>query len=145
MTPRYDGHFLPRQESKFSGRQLALQPKPSCGRLWVAIRHRGDCNRRRADLELLGIGNVTFLACNWNARTCPRLLHGQDDPEDAPAAVKLFRPDPSPGKITGVGVMKWIRQVLAQHGLGDKNIAGAVTDAGADVSTGVRREFPRER
>lgn len=59
-------------------------------------------------------------------------------------AVKLFRPDPSLGKITGTVVMKWIRQVLAQHGLREKDIAGAVTDAGADVSTGVGRAFQRE-
>lgn len=59
-------------------------------------------------------------------------------------AVKLFRPAPSLGKITGSVVMKWIRQVLAQHGIRDKDIAGAVTDAGADVKTGVGLAFPRE-
>lgn len=59
-------------------------------------------------------------------------------------AVKLFRPDPQLGKVTGQVVMKWLRQVLAQHGLQDKDIAGAVTDAGADVSTGVGATFDRE-
>lgn len=59
-------------------------------------------------------------------------------------AVKLFRPDPSLGKITGGVVLKWLRQVLAQHGLHTKDIAGAVTDAGADVSTGVGSAFSRE-
>ena len=49
--------------------------------------------------------------------------------------VKLFRPDPSLGKITGEMVMKWLRQVLAQHGAREKGIAGAVTDAGSDIST----------
>lgn len=59
-------------------------------------------------------------------------------------AVKLFRPDPSLGKITGEVVMKWARQVLADHGIAEKDIAGAVTDAGADVSTGLGKAFPRE-
>jgi len=59
-------------------------------------------------------------------------------------AVKLFRPDPSLGKITGRVVMKWATQVLAQHGIDKEDIAGAVTDAGADVSTGVGQEFARE-
>ena len=58
-------------------------------------------------------------------------------------AVKLFRPDPSLGKITGEVVMKWLRQVLAQHGARE-NIAGAVTDAGSDISTGVGRHFKPE-
>ena len=59
-------------------------------------------------------------------------------------AVKLFRPDPSLGKITGEVVMKWARQVFADHGIAETDIAGAVTDAGADVSTGVGKAFPRE-
>ncbi|CAN0339225.1 unnamed protein product [Laminaria digitata] len=40
--------------------------------------------------------------------------------------------------------MKWVRQVLAQHGAREKNIAGAVTDAGSDISTGVGKHFKRE-
>lgn len=40
--------------------------------------------------------------------------------------------------------MKWTRQVLGDHGIEEKHIAGAVTDAGADVSTGVGKAFPRE-
>ena len=59
-------------------------------------------------------------------------------------AVKLFLPNPSLGKITGAVVLKWLLTVLAQHGVAQKDIAGAVTDAGADVSTGVGRAFDRE-
>lgn len=59
-------------------------------------------------------------------------------------AVKLFRPDPSLGKVTGSVVLLWLIQVLAQNGLRKSNIAGAVTDAGADVRTGVGDAFDRE-
>lgn len=59
-------------------------------------------------------------------------------------AVKLFRPYPSLGKITGKVVMKWLRQVLAQHGLRLEDIAGAVTDAGCDVRNGVAAQFSWE-
>ncbi|CAN0144047.1 unnamed protein product, partial [Scytosiphon promiscuus] len=60
-------------------------------------------------------------------------------------AVKLFRPDPSLGKVTGRVVLLWLIQVLAQNGLRKSNIAGgAVTDAGADVRTGVGDAFDRE-
>ena len=40
--------------------------------------------------------------------------------------------------------MLWVRQVLAQNGLHEKDIAGAVTDAGGDVRTGVGKAFDRE-
>eukprot|EP00904_Undaria_pinnatifida_P011834 jgi/Undpi1/7781/HiC_scaffold_23.g10254.m1 len=59
-------------------------------------------------------------------------------------AVKHFRPAPSLGKVTGQVVMLWVRQVLAQNGLHEKDIAGAVTDAGSDVRTGVGEAFDRE-
>lgn len=59
-------------------------------------------------------------------------------------AVKLFRPGTILGKITGPVVMKWGRQVLAQHGLRPADFAGAVSDAGADVATGVGKVFSRE-
>lgn len=58
--------------------------------------------------------------------------------------VKLFRPDPSLGKIAGQVVMKCLRQVLAQHGAREKNIAGALTDAETDISSGVGNYFKRE-
>ena len=38
----------------------------------------------------------------------------------------------------------WLRQVLAQHVARETNIAGAVTDAGSDISAGVGRHFKRE-
>lgn len=59
-------------------------------------------------------------------------------------AVKLFRPEPSLGKVTGKIVMKWTLQVLADHGIDEKDIAGAVTDAGADVASGLGQAFARE-
>lgn len=59
-------------------------------------------------------------------------------------AVKLFRPSPTLGKVGGEVVMKWVRQVLAQHGLDPGKFAGAVSDAGSDVKTGVGKVFPRE-
>lgn len=59
-------------------------------------------------------------------------------------AVKLFRPASSLGKITGEVVMKWVNQVLAQHGLKPGDFAGAVSDVGSDVSTGVGCVFFRE-
>lgn len=59
-------------------------------------------------------------------------------------AVKHFRPDPSLGKVTGKVVMLWVRQVLAQNGVDEKDVVGAVTDAGGDVRTGVGEAFDRE-
>ena len=59
-------------------------------------------------------------------------------------AVKLFAPASALGPVTGQVVMKWVVQVLAQTGLRPSNFAGAVSDAGSDVSTGVGRYFPRE-
>ena len=59
-------------------------------------------------------------------------------------AVKLFRPASSLGKVTGEVVMKWVRQVLAQNGLKPEDFAGAVSDNGSDVSTGVGSVFRRE-
>ena len=59
-------------------------------------------------------------------------------------AVKHFRPAPSLGKVTGQVVMLWVCQVLAQNGLHEKDISGAVTDSGGDVRTGVREAFDRE-
>ena len=82
-------------------------------------------------LTVLRCAHLLYMDCNGILRTY--LL-----------AVKLFRPDPSLGKITGEVVMKWARQVFADHGIAETDIAGAVTDAGADVSTGVGKAFPRE-
>ena len=59
-------------------------------------------------------------------------------------AVKLFRPNPDLGRITGEVVMLWLRQVAGQHGVGDENIAAAVTDAGADVRHGVALAYDWE-
>ena len=59
-------------------------------------------------------------------------------------AVKHFRPAPSLGKVTGQVVMLSVRHVLAQNGLHEKDIAGAVTDAGGDVRTWVGEAFDRE-
>ena len=60
-------------------------------------------------------------------------------------AVKLFRPDPTlGGKVTGEIVVKWTRQMLADHGIDEKDIAGAVTDNGSDVASGIGLAFPRE-
>lgn len=59
-------------------------------------------------------------------------------------AVKLFRPASAFGTVGGVVLMKWVVQVLAQHGLRPSHFAGAVSDAGSDVSTGVGKAFPRE-
>lgn len=59
-------------------------------------------------------------------------------------ALKLFRPSSAHGSHSGEVVMKWVRQVLAQHGLRPEDFAGAVSDAGADVKTGVGRYFSRE-
>ncbi|CAM9198236.1 unnamed protein product [Hapterophycus canaliculatus] len=59
-------------------------------------------------------------------------------------AMKLFRPGVILGKVTGGVLMKWCRQVLAQHGLRPTDFAGAVSDAGSDVSAGVGKEFCRE-
>ncbi|CAB1117218.1 unnamed protein product [Ectocarpus sp. CCAP 1310/34] len=62
--------------------------------------------------------------------------------------VKLFRPKPGvgmdDGKITGRVVLKWNAQVLGQHGLRNENFAGAVSDSGSDVSTGIAKAFRRE-
>ena len=58
--------------------------------------------------------------------------------------VKHFRTAPSLGKVTGQVVMLWVRQVLAQNGLHEKDIAGAVNDPGGDVRTGVGETFDRE-
>lgn len=53
-------------------------------------------------------------------------------------AVKLFRPSPLIAKkVTGKVVLKWLRQVLGQFGLTMDDLAGAVTDAGSDVKSGV--------
>ncbi|CAB1096918.1 unnamed protein product [Ectocarpus sp. CCAP 1310/34] len=52
-------------------------------------------------------------------------------------AVKLFRPAPSLGKVTGKVVLKWFLQVLGQHGIPIERLAGAVTDGGGDVRTGI--------
>jgi len=59
-------------------------------------------------------------------------------------AVKLFRPHRSIEKHTGGVVLKWIQQVLAQHGVRERDIAGAVTDSGADVRRGVASAYPWE-
>lgn len=59
-------------------------------------------------------------------------------------AVKLFRPDPSFGGITGEVVLKWVRQVLVQHHIGDEDVIGAVTGSGADVRRGVGGVWPWE-
>ncbi|CAN0044929.1 unnamed protein product, partial [Ectocarpus sp. 12 AP-2014] len=58
--------------------------------------------------------------------------------------VKLFQPCSALGPTTGTVVMKWVVQVLAQHGLRPSDFAGVVSDAGSDVSSGVGRSFSRE-
>ncbi|CAN0307318.1 unnamed protein product, partial [Ectocarpus sp. 13 AM-2016] len=59
-------------------------------------------------------------------------------------AVKLFQPCSALGPTTGTVVVKWVVQVLAQHGLRPSDFAGVVSDAGSDVSSGVGRSFSRE-
>lgn len=60
-------------------------------------------------------------------------------------AVKLFHPAPELGKsVTGDIVMKWVKQVLRQFQIGNEDIAGAVTGAGADVRSGVGSTFEWE-
>lgn len=59
-------------------------------------------------------------------------------------AVKLFRPSSAHGKVGGEVVMKWVKQVLAQHGLRPGDFVGAVSDAGSDVKTGLGQALPRE-
>lgn len=59
-------------------------------------------------------------------------------------AVKLFQPCSALGPTTGTVVMKWVVQVLAQHGLRPSDFAGVVSDAGSDVSSGVGKSFRRE-
>ncbi|CAB1111867.1 unnamed protein product [Ectocarpus sp. CCAP 1310/34] len=59
-------------------------------------------------------------------------------------AVKLFQPCSALGPTTGTVVMEWVVQVLAQHGLRPSDFAGAVSDAGSDVSSGVVKSFSRE-
>ncbi|CAM9762552.1 unnamed protein product, partial [Sphacelaria rigidula] len=59
-------------------------------------------------------------------------------------ALKLFRPHRSFDKHGGDVVFKWIIQVLAQHGIRQEDIAGAVTDAGSDVRSGVVSAWFRE-
>lgn len=50
-------------------------------------------------------------------------------------AVKLLRPDPSCRSMTSKVLLKWVRQVLAQYGIRDEDVIGAVTD----IRDGVRR------
>lgn len=52
-------------------------------------------------------------------------------------AVKLFRPHPSLGKVTGEVLKTYVLQVLGEHGISQKDVIGAVTDAGGDVRRGV--------
>ncbi|CAM9530188.1 unnamed protein product, partial [Sphacelaria rigidula] len=52
-------------------------------------------------------------------------------------ALKLSRSHRSLDKHGGDVVFQWIIHVLAQHGIRDEDIAGAVTDAGSDVRSGV--------
>ena len=59
-------------------------------------------------------------------------------------AVKLFRLHRSLEKHTGGVVLKWIQQVLAQHGVRERDVARAVTDSGADVRCGVASAYPWE-
>lgn len=59
-------------------------------------------------------------------------------------ALKLFRPHQSFNKHSGDVVFKWMVQVLAQHGVGQDDIAGGVTDAGSDVRSGVESAWPWE-
>lgn len=58
-------------------------------------------------------------------------------------AVKLFRPATSLGKVTGKVVLKWFLQVLGQHGIPIERVAGAVTDGGGDVRTGIAQATTR--
>lgn len=58
-------------------------------------------------------------------------------------AVKLFRPSPELGKLTGKVLMLWANQVFEQFGLNKKDFAAATTDGGQDVRTGAGDTWPR--
>lgn len=57
-------------------------------------------------------------------------------------AVKLFRPASElVGKVTSKLATKWVKQVLRQFRPTEEDIAGAVTDAGTNVVSGVGWAF----
>ena len=59
-------------------------------------------------------------------------------------ALKLFRPPPTFDKHSGDVVFKWLIQILAEHGVREEDIGGAVTDGGTDIRSGVEAAWSWE-